>query len=123
MHWCLLVVDMTNGSVELWDSLRSGQTIPSQIDQKRLASFLSTFSPSTPKLKFSVVDVPQQTGTNCGVFMLEFIRAFVKGEHDGRCVNVTEAQMPTFRAEIVKQLQEQEQAAPPIKKRRPGKCE
>jgi Ulp1 family protease len=118
IHWCLLVVNLMDGRVELWDSLKSPNSpFPPQLRQDRLQIFIRSLSPDTPKLKFSIAEVPQQNGTNCGVFMLEFIRAFVNGQRVGKLVNVSEAQMPEFRARIVSQLKEQEAAAPPLKKR------
>ncbi len=117
-HWCLLIVNLTDGHVELWDSLKSPRSrFPLQIRQDRLQIFIRLLCPQTPELKFSIAEVPQQTGTNCGVFMLEFIRAFANGQRVGELVNVLEAQMPEFRASIVSQLNEQEAAAPPVKKR------
>jgi hypothetical protein len=67
-HWCLLVVELPSGNVELWDSFKAqGGTIYKQIDQMRLQSFMDVFSPATPKLHFKVVPVPQQAGSNCGI--------------------------------------------------------
>jgi hypothetical protein len=117
-HWCLLIVNLADGHVELWDSLKSPRSrFPLQIRQDRLQLFIRSLCPDTPELKISIAEVPQQTGTNCGVFMLEFIRAFVNGQHVGKLVDVSEARMPEFRARIVTQLKEQEAAAPPLKKR------
>ncbi len=117
-HWCVLIVNLTSGSVELWDSLKKPRSrLYPQIREDRLQAFISSLSPQTPNLSFSIAEVPQQTGTNCGVFMLEFIRAFVRGQHVGKLVNVSEAQMPDFRARIVSELKKQEAAAPPVKKR------
>jgi hypothetical protein len=120
VHWCLLVVNLENGTVELWDSKRKpGEIRYPQLDLNRLQAFLRVFNPKTPRVTFSISQVPQQTGLNCGVFMLEFIRAFVNGHRDGTSVNVSEAQMSSFRAQIVKELKEQEQAAgSPCKKKR-----
>ena len=104
-HWCLLIVNLINGHVELWDSLRSPRSrFPVQICQDRLQIFIRALCPETPELKFSIAEVPQQTGTNCGVFMLEFIRAFANGQRVGKLVDVSEARMPEFRANIVSQF-------------------
>lgn len=104
-HWCLLVINLRSGSVELWDSLRSpGGNMPKQIDQQRLQAFMSVFSPATPELHFKIVQVPQQTGSNCGIFMLEFVRAFINGQRDGSTVEVREERMVEFRARLVEEL-------------------
>ncbi len=117
-HWCLWIVNLTDGHVELWDSLKSPRSrFPPQIQQDRLQIFIRSLCPETPELKFFIAEVPQQVGTNCGVFMLEFIRAFVNGQRIGKLVDVCEARMPEFRDNIVSQLKEQEAAAPPVKKR------
>ena len=117
-HWCLLIVNLVDGHVELWDSLKSPRSrLPPQIRRDRLQIFIHLLCPETPELTFSIAEVPQQTGANCGVFMLEFIRAFAEGQREGNLVNVSEAQMPDFRARIVSQLKGQEAAAPPLKKR------
>ena len=119
VHWCLLVVNLRSGIVELWDSLKGPDCDwYGQIDRDRLQMFLRAFSPETPDLDVSIAQVPRQTGkTNCGVFMLEFIRAFLRGERDGSKVDVSNAQMSKCRARIVNELKGEEEAAPPIKKR------
>ncbi len=118
VHWCLLVVNLRNGSVELWDSMKGPDSDwYGQIDRDRLQAFLRVFSPETPDLQVSIAQVPQQSGkTNCGVFMLELIRAFLQGERDGSKVDVPNAQMSEFRARIGRDLKGEEEIAP-IKKR------
>lgn len=119
LHWCLLVVDLRTGSVELWDSLKCPDSDwYDQIDRVRLQAFLRVFSPETPDLQVSIAQVPQQKEkTNCGVFMLEFIRAFLQGKRDGSKVDVSSAHMSECRARIANELRGEEEAAPPIKKR------
>jgi hypothetical protein len=105
-HWCLLVVNLRNGSVELWDSMKSpGSDWYDQIDRERLQAFMRAFNPELSDLHISIARVPQQKGkTNCGVFMLEFIRAFLNGERDGSKVDVSEARVLEYRAQIVSDL-------------------
>jgi hypothetical protein len=81
-----------------------GGDIYKQIDQMRLQAFVDVLSPTTPTLQFKVVPVPQQTGSNCGIFLLEFIRAFIEGQRDGTNVNVSEERMVEFRTRLAAEL-------------------
>jgi Ulp1 family protease len=78
-HWCLLVVNLCDGSFELRDSLKSaGGDWYDQVDRERLQAFVKACSLETSDVNVSIAEVLQQKSkTNCGVFMLEFIWAFL----------------------------------------------
>ncbi len=109
-HWCLLVVSLRTGKVELWDSLKTPESERyDQIDRERLQGFMRSFSPETPDLHLSIASVPQQKGkSSCGVFMLEFIRAFLNGERDGSKVDVAAARVKEYRSRIANELKKME---------------
>ena len=50
--------------------------------------------------------VPQQTGTNCAIFVIEFIRAFLNGHRPGHTLSsaVSESQMTLFRSNIEQEV-------------------
>ena len=86
-HWCLLVVEVKNSFVHCWDSKTSydgGEFVKGK--KANLFRFLETFQGDLEAKWDLGVDfdsIPQQTGTNCGVFCIEFMRAFVRGCNDG----------------------------------------
>lgn len=102
-HFVLLVVSIENASVQLWDSFRH----PSRgwmgfIDQVALSSFLNRVIGRDLEWSFSVADVPQQTGSNCGIFVIEFVRAFFEGYRTAASLHgiVSEDTMAQCRAHI-----------------------
>jgi hypothetical protein len=125
-HWCLLVVNLRTGKVELWDSLKTPESDwYDQIDRERLQGFMGSFSPETPDVHVSIASVPPQKGTSsCGVFMLEFIRAFLNGEREGSKVDVSATRVAEYRGRITDELKRVEETAAatrPVKKRRAKK--
>lgn len=83
VHWCLLVVDLGKKTVFCWDSLVSfdgGEYVRSK--QNRLFTFLKalTGEPGS-KWDLDVVfdNIPQQKLSDCGIFCIEFMRAFIGG--------------------------------------------
>ena len=84
-HFALCVFNLQTGGWEYWDSLMGAQMrCPRALKHARFLAFFRTFSPATPRLfEPRVVPIPQQTGCNCGIFCIEFMRAFCLGHRDG----------------------------------------
>lgn len=84
-HWCLLVVDLETKIIGIWDSLigyDGGEYIGDKKD--RLFDFLEAFTggKGSTRKHWDVqlkMDVSQQQRTDCGVFCIEFMRAFING--------------------------------------------
>lgn len=82
-HWCLVIVDFENTQIVCWDSLfgyNKGKVVKNKLFT--LHRFLRHFSGDKKrKWKKGIVfdDVPQQINTDCGIFCIEFIRAFING--------------------------------------------
>ena len=77
VHWVALIIDLCAYRVELWDSLGSTQW-PRFIVKSRLEEFLGAFC-RRKTWTYVIPAVPHQQRSNCGVFMLEFFRAFICG--------------------------------------------
>lgn len=114
-HWTLLVVDTVKCKIEYWDSLYRGSKWPAEIPLCYLTSFVSVLLNEAPRQwLFKVKQVPQQTGTNCGVFVMEFMRAIVNGKRSkvSLCEEVKEDKMASCRVLIVHEIQQMQRNAP-----------
>jgi Ulp1 protease family, C-terminal catalytic domain/SWIM zinc finger len=109
-HWCLLVVDLKQKIVYCWDSLvqyDKGEFVESKKTQ--LFRFLKDFQRQEDvqwKLVIVNVLIPQQTGSNCGIFCIEFMRAFINGckSAEGLSQHVREDTMKAARAQILQEI-------------------
>jgi Ulp1 family protease len=113
-HWCLLVVDLEKKLVVCWDSLVAydgGEFVKSK--KGCLFAFLKKFTgDGKGKWDLQVVfkDIPQQTISDCGVFCIEFMRAFINGckvATDLQC-HVQQASMRAARQHILRELKKKE---------------
>ncbi len=107
-HFVLLVVDLHAHAVELWDSLPSYIDWCSAIDRVSFGSFLSVMVGQQHEWTFRPAAVPRQSGSNCGVYVIEFMRAFVEGHRPTACLShiVSERKMPASRARIMAELEQ-----------------
>ena len=84
-HWCLVVINIWKKEIVLLDSMyceSTASTIFSNILKILLLAATSLEEQENMKswMKYSRLDVPQQTDNNsCGVFMLEFERRIMAG--------------------------------------------
>lgn len=105
-HYVLVIVNLKSGIVESWDSL--SPRWDRQIDVGRIKGFLEGFLPDgmVPKLTAAPQSVPCQSGANCGIFCIEFIRAYVAGARPGQGLSemVSEKGMASCRARIEAEL-------------------
>jgi hypothetical protein len=82
-HWCLVIVDFEKTEIICWDSLfgcDKGKVVKSKLSS--LHRFLRHFTGDKKrKWKNEIMfdDVPQQIKTDCGIFCIEFMRAFING--------------------------------------------
>lgn len=82
-HWCLLIVNLIEMKVFCWDSslgYDGGELVESK--KQCLFSFLNSFIGKKEKWELEVVfdeHLPQQTKNDCGIFCIEFMRAFIAG--------------------------------------------
>lgn len=112
-HWILLVAEVTTGVIHVYDSLMSYSGVPRSVTriQHALAGFLSGMLSRSASFRdtvsewpivYPVIAVPQQTGTNCGAFMLGFIDRFLRRRP---LSDVSEANMKDIRAYVLRSLQ------------------
>ena len=102
-HWALLDANLQERSIRYLDSIP--KKWPAQVIKKRLQEFLNGFTQTRGRWNMDVEkNVPKQRGSNCGVFVIEFMRAIV---NDVPLERVQEAGMVEARAQIVRELQEQ----------------
>lgn len=104
-HYVLVIIDLITGQVEQWDSL--GERWDRRIRLERINSFLSKFLPhNVPRLQSHGREVSRQSGTNCGIFCIEFIRAYVAGFRPGPALTqrVSEGKMAQCRASIMDEI-------------------
>ena len=113
-HWCLLVVDLEKNLVVCWDSL-VGYDGGEFVESKKgcLFAFLKKFTGDGKgnwKLQVVFEDIPQQTGSDCGVFCIEFMRAFINGSKVAADLknHVQQASMRAARQHIVRELKKKE---------------
>ena len=113
-HWCLLIVDLEQKKVTCWDSLSTfnkGKIVNSKKGRDNLYRFLQYWAndkEDTWKGNIDLENVPQQTITDCGIFCIEFMRAFIKGH---RTVNslygqVSQKTMLAAREHIAREIKE-----------------
>ena len=82
-HWCVVIVDFEKTEIVCWDSLfgyDKGKVVKSKLSS--LHRFLGHFSGDKKrKWKKGIMfdNVPQQIKTDCGIFCIEFMRAFING--------------------------------------------
>ena len=82
-HWCLVIVDFENTQIVCWDSLfgyNKGKVVKNKLST--LHRFLGHFTGDKKRKRKKEImfdDVPQQTITDCGIFCIEFMRAFING--------------------------------------------
>jgi len=113
-HWCLLVVDLEKKMVFCWDSLvgfDGGEYVESK--KRALFSFLKKFTGDEQgnwELEVVFQDIPQQTNSDCGIFCIEFMRAFINGSKAAPELKnqVQQASMRAARQHIVRELKEKE---------------
>jgi hypothetical protein len=113
-HWCLLVVDFEKKKVFCWDSLVKFDSGEFVADKKRnLFEFLKTFTGDEQghwELEVLFDDVPQQKTSDCGIFCIEFMRAFINGSKSAPDLKgrVEQASMRAARQHILRELKEKE---------------
>lgn len=112
-HWCLLVVELEKKSVLCWDScLRydGGETVEGK--KGVLFRFLEEFTGDREHWKLQVVfeGIPQQTDSDCGIFCIEFMRAFLAGCRADKELEdqVSQTTMRSARKHILREIQEKE---------------
>jgi hypothetical protein len=112
-HWVLLIVSLDDAKVVYWDSLRKATTFPTSISKAALTAYLCVMLNELAVREWTFVAeaVPQQTGANCGAFVIEFMRAFVGGHRKGKSLKgvVSENRMEEQRQRITSELKVLEQ--------------
>ena len=82
-HWCLVIVDFERTEILCWDSLfgyDKGKFMRNKLSS--LHRFLGHFTGDKKrkwKKEIMFDDVPKQINTDCGIFCIEFMRAFING--------------------------------------------
>lgn len=113
-HWCLLVVNLESKSVFCWDSLYSydrGEFVESK--KENLFSFLRSFTGNSEgewTLEIVFENVPQQTKADCGIFCIEFMRAFLGGclTADNLEKHVQQSSIKADRQHIAREIKDRE---------------
>ncbi len=113
-HWCLLVADLEKKLVFCWDSL-VGYDGGEYVESKKgcLFAFMKKFTGDEQgnwDLQVVFEDIPQQTNSDCGVFCIEFMRAFIDGSEVAPELknHVQQATMRAARQHIVRELKKKE---------------
>lgn len=112
-HWCLLVVDLQEKSVVCWDSLYPFDNARFVNSKKtQLALFLDHLTGEKWKFKNINLDyeLPQQTNPDCGIFCIEFMRAFITGCTSSKEMSkhVSNGTIVAARQHIAKEIVERE---------------
>jgi hypothetical protein len=113
-HWCLLIVDLQQKKVTCWDSLTrfdNGKTVNGRDARGNLYTFLEFLTDAkknTWKGKIDLDPVPQQTITDCGIFCIEFMRAFINGHRTFKGLEglVSQNTMAAAREHIAREIKE-----------------
>jgi Ulp1 family protease len=111
-HWCLVIVDFENTQIVCWDSLfgyDKGKGVKKKLSY--LHRFLRHFSGDKKrKWKNEIMfdDVPQQNITDCGIFCIEFMRAFINGYKASKDLEaqVSQGTMIAARRHIAREINE-----------------
>lgn len=112
-HWCLLVVNLEGQSAICWDSLHKYDNATFVNSKKaQLAVFLNNLTGKEWKFKNIDLDyeLPQQKKNDCGIFCIEFMRAFITGCKSSKEMknHVSIGTIAAARQHIAKEIEQRE---------------